>query len=296
MNRLVLWGGLENLDSLRHIQRHYHNTARKMGLRTVWLRNEPASRNELQPGDVVFTADVIGFNIGQAVPDVNYVIHNFDGSHELCQTVEPHRLLRLQVYTNDAFGEEWGPFRRYHRESQILFQPWGTDLLPEEFDDPVFNATSNEVVFVGAVWSDVHDGKELGNKAMIAELKVLCRDNRLTFTHLTHVSDEENWQAVRRARLAPAFTGPWQAEHNYLPCRLFKNVSYGQLGVTNVPALAERVGCPAGTVAEQFDWAMSVRRGDIQELVREQQRFVAYFSYRDSINAINRALTEQNAF
>ena len=57
-----------------------------------------------------------------------------------------------------------------------------------------------------------------------------------------NVSDKTNIRAVRLSRLAPSLAGEWQAENNYLPCRFFKNVSYGQLGITNVPKFRDVVG------------------------------------------------------
>jgi hypothetical protein len=48
--------------------------------------------------------------------------------------------------------------------------------------------------------------------------------------NLKFVPDWVNVAAIRRSRIAPAIAGRWQVEHNYLPCRMFKNISYGQLG------------------------------------------------------------------
>jgi hypothetical protein len=243
------------------------------------------------PDTTVIAADVCGKQIGNAIPGVNYVIHNFDGADPLCRTVEPDRLLRLQVWTSDAYGLPLHTFRQYDPDSRILFQPWGTDLLPEEFYEPVYNPSATTVPFIGAVWSDLTSkpGTELGNKTMISELERLLLLRHLSLRLYTHISDTENVQLVRAGRIAPAFAGRWQTEHSYLPCRAFKNVSYGQLGITNVFLLAHRLSFPVGSLEEQLDWALSLKRNDYLELVREQQRFVSNYTYRDSIQAIGRA-------
>jgi hypothetical protein len=36
--------------------------------------------------------------------------------------------------------------------------------------------------------------------------------------------------------MAPAIHGTWQAQKGYIACRVFKNISYGHLGVTNCKA------------------------------------------------------------
>jgi hypothetical protein len=38
---------------------------------------------------------------------------------------------------------------------------------------------------------------------------------------------------IRHSYTAPAIQGKWQVENGYIPCRVFKNVSYGRLCSTN---------------------------------------------------------------
>jgi len=263
-----------------------------MEIPTVWVEDSPISVGHLTPFSTVIAADVWSEHL-PVVPNVDYVLHNFNGSHHVCQGVNPDNLLRLQVYTNASSGEEWDSFRLFDREARTLFQPWGSDLFAEEFIGPIYNSNPMEVTFVGAVWSDMYEGSDLGNFQMIEKLKRACSSKNLVFRNLTHVSDDDNVTAVRAARLAPSFAGGWQVENNYLPCRVFKNVSYGVLGVTNVPAAAKLMGFyPDETMEEQFERALSLKRDDYLWWVRRQQRVAARFTYRQSIDAISRALEE----
>jgi hypothetical protein len=299
VKRLVVWGGRENLDSIRHILRHYHTNAHKLGIPTVWLPDLDNSMMLLADGDTVLAVDVTSKHLGYRA-NVDYCLHNFDGGSELCRTLEqtPERLLRLQVYTDAATGDVWDACRRFDPAARTLFQPWGTDLLAEEFLEPVFVPESREVVFVGAVWSEQYEGAELGNEATIAELKRVCEANRLVFVHRTHVPDEENVRLVRASRLAPALAGAWQVEHGYVPCRALKNVSYGQLCITNVPSVRRIMGA-AGvdgqTVQELVEEALRLKRTVYTNLVREQQRQVQRFTYRESLASIERAFAEIQA-
>lgn len=296
--RLVVWGGRRDLHSHGHIHRHFFRAAQSLGIRTVWVEDEPAARDALTPGALVLAADVWSAHIAPAMPGVSYVLHNFDGSHPLCRDLEPtpERLLRLQVWTVDALGERWGPARSYFREGRTLFQPWGTDLLAGEFLEPVFNRDSGDAVFVGAIWSDLAGDVELGNAAAIEELRAALATHGLGFGHLTHVSDEENVQAVRAARLAPAVAGAWQVSHDYFPCRVFKNVSYGQLAITNVPGprgLFPGCGLESTTIEGMIGEALELTETEYLELVREQQRIVARFTYRESFESFVRAFGER---
>ncbi len=295
--RVVVWGGRTDLHSHGHIHRHFFRAAQALGLPAFWVDDEPAARGLLEPGTLVIAADIWANHIAPAAPHVSYVLHNFDGSHPLCRDLEnaPERLLRLQVWSNDALGEPWDIARSYFREGRTLFQPWGTDLLADEFLAPVANLEARDAVFVGAIWSDRSDEGELGNEGAIDELRTALAARGLGFRHLTHVSDAENVDAVRSARLAPAFAGAWQVSHNYFPCRVFKNVSYGQVAITNVPGLQElfsACGLGATTIEGMIGEALELAETDYLDLVREQQRIVSRYTYRESFGAFARALQE----
>lgn len=294
--RLIVWGAANgrDLDSFRHINRHYHQTARKLGIQTLWLDDTPENRAFITPGSTVFAVDRWSEHLGLAVPGAYYVLHNFDGSHPLCQSLEdtPAHLVRIQVWTNDATGEKWDTARQFDHEARTLFQPWGSDLLAEEFLDPVFNLGSRDIPFVGAVWSDIYEGADLGNAGAIHELREVCAQLGLKFVHSTHVSDAENVASVRAGRLAPAFAGGWQCGKNYLPCRAFKNVAYGALAITNVPIVAGLFDVPAVSVAELMDSALRLRRDSYLDRVREQQRIASRYTYRQSLESIARAFEE----
>lgn len=295
IERLVVWGGVSDGNSLRWIFKSFHETAGKLGIRSFWTDDLEDARALLVPGTTVIGADLWSEHIGPSVEGVDYALHNFSGDHILCQTVEPEHLLRLQVYTSDAFGQEWAPYRLYDRENRILFAPWGCDLLPEEFMDPVFNPLSREAVFVGSVWGDKYQGVELGNRDVIEETRLALADHGVQLKCLTNLSDKEMVSAVREARLAPAFAGQWQVDHNLLPCRPLKHPGYGVLSLTNIPAFQELFGgwMPTlGSVAEMVDSALALKRSEYLGLVREQQRIVARYSYRDALEAIDRALEE----
>jgi hypothetical protein len=293
VKNLVLWGGVNDGNSLRYIWRAFYLNAHKIGIRAIWADDMPDARQLLVPGTTVISADIWSEHIGEAMPEVDYVLHNYSSDHPLCQTVEPERLLRLQVYTSDARGDEWAPFRLYDRDGRVLYQVWGVDLLPEEFLEPVFNPQSQDAVFVGAVWSEQYQGTELGNRDVIEETRLALADHGLKFRVLTQLSDAEMVEAVRSARIAPAFAGGWQVEHDLIPCRTLKAPAYGVLSLTNVPAVQTLFGgwSPTpGSVAEMIDSALALRRKEYLGVVREQQRAVAPYSYRESLQAIERAL------
>jgi hypothetical protein len=298
--RLVVWGGREDLSSHRWIQKAFHETALKTGINSLWLANSPEYVTDIQPGDLVISADIYGEWLPY-VPGADYVLHNFDGGSRLCQHLEqtPERLLRLQVWTDDATGDDWGPCRSFDREARTLFQPWGTDLTPSEFLDPVFNPTSRDATFVGAIWADQHNGVELGNEGVIADLKAVLAERRLAFNHLTQVSEADQVAALRLSRLTPALAGAWQAAKGYLPCRCFKLPSYGCAMFTNVAAVNRlfdgATSGPETSLADQVDEMLGLGEGDYTDLVLAQQEVAAGFTYIQSLSSILRAFVEMRS-
>jgi len=294
IEKLVVWGGHKDLSSHRHIHRHYHEAARKMGIQSVWVNDIEARNDLLGPGVTCIAIDIDSDYLDY-IEGTRYVLHNFDASHVVCQHAPPEDLLRMQVWTDAATGEKWDECRSFDKDGSIVFFPWGTNLLAEEFMEPVFNPASNEAVFVGAIWSERSAMGELGNEMVIAELR-----NRLTgmgfkFVHLTHVSDRENVEAVRKARVAPAIAGGWQVGHGYLPCRCFKNPSYGQLMFTNVPAVNRLFGDATvdGTNSKELvENVLKLRQKDVVELIRAQQKVAARYTYRQNLENIDRAFQE----
>jgi spore maturation protein CgeB len=63
------------------------------------------------------------------------------------------------------------------------------------------------------------------------------------YKFLTHfpgkTSFDENKFIVQSNELAPSIVGRWQKVNGYLPCRIFKNISYGKLGMTNSKTVYE---------------------------------------------------------
>lgn len=289
--RLVCFGGKSTQHSHRHIWEAYQRTALKLGLQAAWVDDTKDGHNEIRAGDLVMCIDVWSEHLAPAVHGARYVLHNFGPEHEvLWSTLGPKQFLRLQVWTYHAHGERIGSCRYWCEENRTLQQPWGTDLLAEEFYEPAFNSTSRDAVFVGAVWNT--DGQ--GNEPEIDELRAALKSNGLRFVHRTQIGAEEAITLTRAARMAPAIAGAWQVANGYLPCRVFKNVSYGQLAITNVGRfydLFTDCSLQSETIPELVVEAMSLKRGEWADMVLCQQKVVAQFTYRESLAAIDKVFS-----
>lgn len=122
---------------------------------------------------------------------------------------------------------------------------WATDLTPPEIQSmkagaKPLNRGSRVINYVGTYWHV--------NQTEINEFSAACDQNQVRLIHIGAgqaneayswmghkcvVSPEDNIRLVRESYFAPAIVGSHHLTEGYTPCRIFKNISYGQFGVTN---------------------------------------------------------------
>ena len=51
------------------------------------------------------------------------------------------------------------------------------------------------------------------------------------------MTEEQNQELIKNSFAAPALQFKWQVDNEYIPCRIFKNISYGKMGITNNKAV-----------------------------------------------------------
>jgi hypothetical protein len=143
----------------------------------------------------------------------------------------------LQVYTTDVLTRNVEKIEEccyFQPEGNVLYQPWATDYLPSEIENLTsLNFSNNSVVnWVGSIW----DGDGQGNLNQIMELQNSLKKYNIELRHVVS-PPHENKQYINSSYISPAIQGAWQVEKHYIPCRIFKNISYGEFGITNSKAV-----------------------------------------------------------
>lgn len=120
---------------------------------------------------------------------------------------------------------------------------WGTDIFPEDIQRNIDNLPEiskkiNPSIFnfVGHMtepWIIVYRACQSINMQFI---KYGATFNQ---NHPNNKSIEENINLIQTSSISPAFQQPLQLEIKYIPCRIFKNISYGRMGITNNPIVNE---------------------------------------------------------
>jgi len=163
---------------------------------------------------------------------------------------------------------------------EALYMYWATDLLPHEFryeDRFLAPAVPWRTTFVGSIGG--------ANRAEIERFARECQALGVRVDHIdpwrAPVSFEEGRRLTQESVIAPDIRGDGDpaSPHKtigYVPCRLFKNISYGKLGATNAPRLARLFGEHVLFREDEAELARACmeRRGD-HDYVLSQMRWVA---------------------
>ncbi len=232
-NKVIVWGHKLHSHTHSYIHEAFVKTFNYLGIPTFWLDNH----DDVTTFDFSKSLFITEGLVDQQIPlrdDCFYIIHHCD-YEKYRHLYDINHCIALEVYTNDCLNHGvtmMEPYVYYSLERKILYMPWATDLLPHEIDEIKKNlpniAKDNAIYFIGSIW-----GEEFGNMSQIAEFRRACSAKKISLISRMQVSDVEHRALIGRSCIAPAIQGAWQCKVGYIPCRIFKNISYGQMGITN---------------------------------------------------------------
>jgi hypothetical protein len=205
-----------------------------MGYTTYWFDDD----DDVTDIDFANSLFITEGQVDNKIPlrkDCLYMLHN-SRSEKYRAEIEPCNRICFQVYTDVLLKLPYlvkiDQCIYYDLEGQCLYMPWATDLLPYEIEKNKTEITStsieNTVYWVGTVGAGL-----FGNIDQLTPFINACEENGVLFTQRSNVGCEEAMKMIRQSYMAPTIVGQWQFEKGYIPCRLFKNISYGKMGITN---------------------------------------------------------------
>jgi hypothetical protein len=234
-----------------HIHEGFYRALKFLGRDVFWI--DQKNRNPLESYDNVLV--ITNHDVAKNLP-LNkswfYVIHGFNDYEPLRERFQDMNVLSWNVYHDCSHSHAPGgagpipgacnredgyllardaPF--YPKEKRVDFR-WATDLLPHEImslkSNEMLGFGSNVINHVGTVW--------WVNEKELSAFRKACEEDGKEFRHLGAgqngiVSVDDNIKLVRESFMAPAIVGSHHITEGYAPCRIFKNISYGHMGITN---------------------------------------------------------------
>jgi hypothetical protein len=236
IKKIIIWG--HKLHSHTHSYIHYgfYKAFLYLGYKTLWL-DTTDNITQINFENTLFITEG---NVDTNIPireDCYYVLHNCT-SNKYDSIPAIHKIC-LQVYTHDVIhshgGKKIDGFEGCYYTDNCLYIIWATDLLPEEIDRNIEKVKNNEmkpnyeINFIGMPTEEWQ------------KVEQFCKRTNIKYHQYggfqSNVDYKENMRLIQRSILAPAIQTKWQVENGYIPCRIFKNISYGKMGITNNPTV-----------------------------------------------------------
>ena len=236
VKKVILWGHKLHSHTHSYIHWGFYRAFKHMGYETHWLDSRDTTNNLDFANSLFITEGQADHNI-PVRDDCYYIIHNCKPDKYRHLLANGHAII-LQVYTHDCLQRNEPSLSfcfHYDLNQPIIYMPWATDLLPHEIDTIKHQVATNKTkqdiaTFVGTIGNG-----SFGNHAAVNAFKRACQEHGIQFQHggVNNRSMEDNIALVQNALLAPALQGAWQCRQGYIPCRIFKNISYGSMPITN---------------------------------------------------------------
>jgi hypothetical protein len=296
MNRVAVWGLKNTRHSHRFIHKGFYENFIKLGFDTVWCDDGIKYQNI--DSDIFFVSGVAAKNL-KLQKKSNYIFHNINLTKSDVEFLDKYKVnyLNLQVFTHDSYGEKLGsPNIVYDSNSNTLYQPWGTPQTFSEWQNYSPLNSSRFEWWVGAVWNNELNQ---GNMETINEYRQLLRKYGVLFVKrggskfsLDGISDSKNSRLIRKSRFGATIVGSWQKYSGYIPCRLFKNITFGIPPLSNMSApllLSDKSGF-LEDIDELLNFAMN--EGDKNRMARldSARNDIRFFTYEESIKRILRII------
>jgi len=208
-----------------------------MGYDTYWFDNN----DNVDNFDFTNCLFLTEGQVDEKIPlrkDCYYILHNVDQTKYKESLIDKNNILIIQVFTKDCYKRNdpvIEPFIHYKKYCDdqyfsVLYFPWATDLLPHEIENNITNLDKieikNDVYFVGTLVPELIPINNFCNSKNL-NLKIIGGFSN------NNVDTQTNQKYIQESVVAPSVQGKWQVDNGYIPCRIFKNISYGKMGITN---------------------------------------------------------------
>lgn len=245
--------------------------------------------------------------------DCNYQYNTMD--KESCGKIQ--RISSASKYEAKAsdrdLNQTWWARPSEEITYEALYMYWATDLLPAEinlehrFINP---ASPPATVFIGSIGA--------GNYNEVYKLKGACERHGIQFTHIdpwkNPISFDDNRTLIQSCFITPDVrgsgelaktsvgdTGTCHKQNGYVPCRIFKNISYGKFCATNSKAVQDAL-CLGDSLHimpceedEQKLVELCLKEHNNHDLIKQQMEWVRdNHTYVNRINDIVQVLARKN--
>lgn len=246
-NKVIIWGIDPHSHSHSYIHEAFYKAYNHLGYTCFWLPDSPVFNMDFN-NSLFITIGIADKHI-PIINNCYYILHNCDNSKY--KTLPSNHYIIIQVYTKDAepYTREYITDNPYiFGNGNLLYIHWMTNLLPYEIDNNIkkfidYDKREYSIKWVGTI----NDCPQFGNLKEIngfineaSKFNIPFKYNGSLYNdntcekELPNIIDSElHEKYIKNSYMAPAINGHWQRDKGYIPCRIFKNISYGHISGTN---------------------------------------------------------------
>jgi hypothetical protein len=237
--KFIIWGHKLHESTHGYIHNSFKKTLDFLGYETYWIDHRD-DISSIDFSDAVFIVERSRSHGMPFLKNCKYIAMSFTDEdfekNEIPKENIIHHRHHCDIIDPDTFEhknvEKIEELSYWNDENRILYQAWATDLLPFEIDheNPIkFNKNSKYLNYIAMLSEET--------LWWATQFASHISDNHGSeFTVYTqNASDEENKKLIQESLICPDFRGDWHLRCGYIPCRIFKNISYGRICGTNSP-------------------------------------------------------------
>lgn len=241
IKQVIIWGHKLHSHTHSYIHNAWNKFFKYLNISVLWLDNNDNIEEIKFDNSLFFSEGQVDQNIPLNYNNSYYILHNCN-IIKYKKLIENKKVLLLDKFINtlrDKFKlHEFNNLKYHHYVPNNIYlaMPWASDLTPNEIDINIKKFSKknfkNEANFIGSIWEDPSN-KDFTNKPQINMFIDSCRKNNIEFKHYQNISVEKNIELIQQTKYSPSIQGKWQCDYGYIPCRIFKNISYGGIPITN---------------------------------------------------------------
>lgn len=256
INKIVIWGHELYDHTHSFIHNGFYIAFKELKYKTYWLNDTLNNSKLMDFENTLFITHGLVTKYLPICKNSIYFCHNTDMltnktnntkipkdyyNKNISFGIDSKNILIFQVYTKDCIQKSNkdidNPYHYYFENT--IYMPWATDLLPNQIDENIENLkniiTNNankqlKLVFIGSQNKPWNKIKEI---CKYKNIKYVSGGGTFNKKSNFNKSVRENMLMIQDSTLSPAVQSEWQVEKGYIPCRIFKNISYGKMGMTN---------------------------------------------------------------
>jgi len=235
IKKVVIWGYPPDTHTHSYIHLGFAKAFSEMDYDVVWYDDSPEYSNENLQDSIVITEH----NCCKYMPfekTSKYFIHNIEDGFYKQNKFDQENVYNLLVYHENYNWNEniskLNDFSWFDNETNTVVIMWASDLTPSEIDEQVevlFDSTKNNVNYIGSIAyeysKDLIETVKSNNKKFINYGGYTGTRSKTTTSGFT--SNDEMMELTKESYLNFDIRPKCHLDNGYVPCRIFKTMSYG---------------------------------------------------------------------